>query len=747
MQPQIYINDERLDLFPDDSINLTQSVQSLRDLTKVFTDFTKSFRVPANDRNNAIFKHYYKSEIDNGFDARTKKPARIDINGVTFKYGKIQLNSVGIKSTVPEFYDIEFFGNTIEIKDLIGDDTLRDLEGLDLIGFDYDSSEVISRLGFNNPISFSLTSYKRRFLWEDTNISTDSEVNIKYDASFTDGIIWNELRGYIKCFEIIKAIESKYGLTFSRDFFLRQEFFNLYMSLGSGTDAQTPYNYQSLENFDVSVYQRDGAQDRFTGVLSSTITPVELDAEYRMVFLVNGVRQYESSFGSGTRSFSYNYGLVPFSSINVEYAIETKSEINITALCKYKSVLYLPPFGVGADYDLTESTTTHLITAPTFTPTLLISDMKVLDWFSAIIKAFNLVIVPQLDGTLYVNDLNSWYYSGGIIDISEYVDISELKVSRGELFKEIAFTYEDTEQILSNEYKSQFGKQFGAEEISLAGLATDETLEIQMPFENIQYERLTDSAVQYAFIVDSTLQPYDNKPFLTYLPTQNNVEIGINTESAYVKAIGVNVPSHSVALLGGFTAQFAAEYSEFTGGLLDDNLYSRFYSDYFGDLFSTKRRKYELTAHFNPTLLSKIAMNDRLIINGVRYLIDNAETNILNGKTKLTLLNDIFESLFIGEESSAVNAKFGIYTDSGAVSYTGSPYAVVSSPQDWITPTINGGLVTFTLDANKDGLDRAGVIQIEDGLSNPTITILQPFNLLITWDNNNITFDNNNITF
>lgn len=743
MQPQIYINDERLDLFPDDSINLTQSVQSLRDLTKVFTDFTKSFRVPANDRNNAIFKHYYKSEIDNGFDARTKKPARIDINGVTFKYGKIQLNSVGIKSTVPEFYDIEFFGNTIEIKDLIGDDTLRDLEDLDLNGFDYDSSEVISRLGFNNPISFSLTSYKRRFLWEDTNISTDSEVNIKYNASFTDGIIWNELRGYIKCFEIIKAIESKYGLTFSRDFFLRQEFFNLYMSLGSGTDAQTPYNTTLINTDTFQFYSPSGTPGIFNNARYNIDVTVNSGVEpYRVAVEYNGGRVYESAFVTGSRSFEYDQQDVPFGNIEVKYYIESKAAIDVDVDTRVRTLIF--PLGTQNDISNTTSLT---IPTPVYEVRSLISDMKVLDWFSAIIKAFNLVIVPQLDGTLYVNDLNSWYYSGGIIDISEYVDISELKVSRGELFKEIAFTYEDTEQILSNEYKSQFGKQFGAEEISLDGLATDETLEIQMPFENIQFERLTDSAVQYAFIVDSTLQPYDNKPFLTYLPTQNNVEIGINTESAYVKAIGVNVPSHSVSLLGGFTAQFAAEYSEFTGGLLDDNLYSRFYSDYFGDLFSTKRRKYELTAHFNPTLLSKIAMNDRLIINGVRYLIDNAETNILNGKTKLTLLNDIFESLFIGEESSAVNAKFGIYTDSGAVSYTGSPYAVVSSPQDWITPTINGGLVSFTLDANKDGSDRAGVIQIEDGLSNPTITILQPFDLRVTWDNNNITFDNNNITF
>lgn len=754
MQPQLFIESERLDLYPDESINLNQSVQSLRDLTKVFTDFTKSFKVPANAHNNAIFKHYYKSQIDDGYDARTKVAGRIDINGITFKYGKIQLNSVGIKSNVPEFYDIEFFGNTIEIKDLIGDDTLRDLTSLSSLDFDYTAANVYNRLQSNQDISFAVASYDRRFIFSDTNQSTDNLVNIAYNPLFTDGIDWKELKGFIKLRAILEAIETEYPrLNFSRDFFGRSEFTDLYMSLGIGTDKANPLELKKVDEFNVEVYQRAGAFNNFRGKMSATLTPVETDVLYRFVFFVDGTRQGESSFRTGVSSANYDFGLVPFGQYNFEYYIETTAEINFDIYCKYESELYLPPFGVAQRYDLNENTTTHLISSPQFDTLSEIANIKVLDWFTAIIKAFNLIIQPQQDGTLLVNDLNSWYKQGNITDVSEYIDIEDVKVERGELFKEIEFKYEDSEQILAAEYESQFGKQFGAEEISLEGLATDDTLEIELPFENPQFERLDSSLVQYAYIVDKDQEPYKNKPFLCYLPTidlgSTNSMIGFNTEDSYTFVKFANIPSHSQTLEGGFTAQFAAEFSEYNGSLLSDNLYSRFYSDYFNDLFDKKRRKYTIKAQFTPTLLTKIAMNDRLIIKGERYLIDNVETNITTGATSLVLLNDLFTELDAGDTSSSLSSKSGVFNTNGSFYYTGkNDFAIAFTDSDWITIDSQPPLVSFTLSENKTGQDRAGLIQIQDGLSDPSFLVFQPAGAnSAKFDSTIITFDNTITTF
>ena len=55
----IYIEGKRLDLFEDENITINSSVQNINDISKVFTDFSQSFTVPASQNNNKIFKHYY----------------------------------------------------------------------------------------------------------------------------------------------------------------------------------------------------------------------------------------------------------------------------------------------------------------------------------------------------------------------------------------------------------------------------------------------------------------------------------------------------------------------------------------------------------------------------------------------------------------------------------------------------------------------------------------------------------------
>jgi len=57
LQIQLYIeNDqgvlEEVELYKDESITLTQSIQDIRDIEKVFTDYSKTFNVPASKRNN-----------------------------------------------------------------------------------------------------------------------------------------------------------------------------------------------------------------------------------------------------------------------------------------------------------------------------------------------------------------------------------------------------------------------------------------------------------------------------------------------------------------------------------------------------------------------------------------------------------------------------------------------------------------------------------------------------------------------
>ena len=55
---QLYIEGQRIDLFKDENVSLTQSIKNVKDISKIFTDFSKTFSVPASKENNKVFKHY-----------------------------------------------------------------------------------------------------------------------------------------------------------------------------------------------------------------------------------------------------------------------------------------------------------------------------------------------------------------------------------------------------------------------------------------------------------------------------------------------------------------------------------------------------------------------------------------------------------------------------------------------------------------------------------------------------------------
>ena len=124
---QLYIEGQRVDMFKDESVNITQSIKNVKDVAKIFTEFTKTFTLPASKSNNKIFKHYYNFDIIGGFDARTKKDATLELNYLPFKKGKIKLEGVDLQNRKPKSYRITFFGNTVGLKDILGDDQLSSL--------------------------------------------------------------------------------------------------------------------------------------------------------------------------------------------------------------------------------------------------------------------------------------------------------------------------------------------------------------------------------------------------------------------------------------------------------------------------------------------------------------------------------------------------------------------------------------------------------------------------------------------
>ena len=240
-------NPELADTFKDETISLTQSIKNIKDIAKVQTDFTKSFTLPASKVNNKIFKHYYRSDLSEGFDARFLMPAKIKLNGNDFKEGKIRLLGVKMKDNKPSSYKVNFTGSTVSLKTTFGDDELSDLPYLDIFNHTYGYDSVRQRMqsginpisGNTTPLSFPQLIYpfisasKNRYYYNSghsgegdhdeianvRNIYHDGTPSLTNDHADFHSIQYFDTKPAIKVYYFLKAIESKYGFTISDDFF------------------------------------------------------------------------------------------------------------------------------------------------------------------------------------------------------------------------------------------------------------------------------------------------------------------------------------------------------------------------------------------------------------------------------------------------------------------------------------------------------------------------------------------------
>lgn len=236
----------KVDMFDFEDINMTDKIKDIRDISKVFTGFSQQFTLPASKTNNNLFSHFYNSDVVSGFDQRIKHKAFIKIGGADYKEGRVSLTGSSVKNGRPYSYSVVFYGKTVELKDLIGDDELKDLTGtlLDGFTFNYSSNLVNNGLSYgfdfqeynqtlntttlnsdgNPDLFFPLISSENYYFYDSGNgINPKDRVdsrNLLPTATTTPrGFYYKDLKPAIKVKFIIRAIQEKYGITFSDDFF------------------------------------------------------------------------------------------------------------------------------------------------------------------------------------------------------------------------------------------------------------------------------------------------------------------------------------------------------------------------------------------------------------------------------------------------------------------------------------------------------------------------------------------------
>jgi len=689
---QLYIEGQRVELFDDESVSITQSIQNVKDISKVFTAFSKTFTIPATKSNNKIFKHYYNFDIVNGFDARTKKDANIELNSIPFLDGKIKLEGVDLKNNKAYSYKVTFFGSTVVLKDLLGEDKLSSLLSLNSLSETYSPTDIEAGLK-RNPASNDvvvplITHTKRLFYDSSTGHSHDSQYsgNLYYTnigGGHEHGVAWNELKYALRIDRIIRAIESNqdYNLTFSNDFFNSSNpvYYNLFMwlhrkkgevsagtqvaeytSLIDGWTTELGSVSQMINDSTFKIATTNLSVDTFTLTLARTTTQ-----PYDISISRNGSEIYSESNIVSTNKV---INLFPYVQDVAEYQVilTYESAISFTNILWTYAVETDPGF---VETDTFSTNSFSVLEIFQFIITEQIPEIKIIDFLTGLFKMFNLTAyVDKSTQEIVVLPLDDFYDNGGSYDISRYVDSKSGSVNVALPYREISFSYEDTESFLAANHNQLFNQEWAKKsynQVDKSGNNLDGGLyKVELPFAHFKYERLIDindnstTTIQWGWAVDDNQDSYIGKPLLFY-PVLNNIQdAGVNEGISFVDAVdsegvytshkeitgSIVMPSNAISFLSTITTpniNFKPEKNEYWALDYTETLFEAYYRNYIESVFNPKNRITKLSAYLPLRILSKYTLADRFVINGNSYKINSITTNLQTGKSDLELLNDL----------------------------------------------------------------------------------------------------------
>lgn len=658
----LYIKDtvslkyNRIELFNDEKISVNSSIQNVNDISKTFTDYSQTFTIPASKQNNKIFKHWYENSLslDNSFSTLIKADAYIELDTIPFRSGKIQLESCNVKDGKPQDYSITFIGALGSLKDKFAGLMLKDLNST-FYDFDYSANLVkdkVTTTTASSNIMFPLISSSR--YW---NYAKGGVDDISLIAS---PIYYNELFPALKLSSVLDMIErdTKWNINFNGSFLNDEKFTSAYLYL-KNADTFVVKSPQTLITWDAvslnagfeidlanETFKYDGVTpyDLLTSTISITLTSSGIP--YTVHTYKNGVEVVaQDSISTGALQLFYT-GADMYSGDIFSMKISSLVPITFNALLEL-TLLVSDGFGGFIDY-VTQVTKTsnQIITNIKLPINSYFPDIKIEDFFSGILKMFNLTCYST-DGINYtLEPIENYYINGTIRDITKYIKSDNFNLNRVKTYKKINFEYEKSDSIVNVGFKNANNVEYGS---LLFNTNNDgDEYNIKLPFEDLNFSNLKDK-LQVGYALKSDLQKYTPKPIILYdyNPTAltslasttyyfSTATSGSGTAYTSYKAFGQEYFNGTDT----FSLNFNEQQSTLTNELIGNSLYQTYYQNYLTNIFDSKARLIKVSGILPTSLLTTLKLNDRLVIRDKRYLINNMVIDLTTGEVQFELLTD-----------------------------------------------------------------------------------------------------------
>ena len=667
----------RADLFKDESVVITDSILNVRDISKVFTPFSKEFNLPASKLNNQLFRHYENTDVVDSFDARFRHDAIIKLNGIDYKKGKIQFRNVKLKNNKAYSYKVTFFGDAVDLKTLLADTTLAGLDYGDL-DFTYSNANVTNRatLDFSQIESLYGTSdiiFPNIHHSKNMRFSDDGYRDAITDTKLT----WTDLKPAIRLSAIAQAIQRTFPqLQFGAEFLYSQNLLKPYMWMhrneGYLTNAEEGGEIQIIRNrwkagvddytfnnsVPASIGDQRGSTTESTGSswiqnrwkFHVNVIPTDPTASYdiRIFKGING------TLLESVEGVSGSWNLWAYVNVNVMHELDFIVEVTSTnTLAMTQNVFLAKEYRPAPWLNWQEQWRCNYTAVNADTQnTLFISkhmpEMKVIDFLSGLFKMFNLVVYKK-GGIITIKTASDFQYNADEYDITKYVDMESATMDRLFQYKRMDFRFKSKKSFLV-----QFADEINGIPFAEENYGNDRwdggVYKVEVPFEKMMYERLSNendgtlSDIGQGAMLNKKFEPTIGEP-LIFIPLYTNGngdwEIITSTNTTYWR------PSNMTDFGWGFSRRLQLNFGEEIDEWLQEvpsstntvNLFSYQYQDYVESVFRRNARMLKVTAYLPISILTKYEMNSKFIINNKVYRINSIKTNLLTNKSDLELYN------------------------------------------------------------------------------------------------------------
>lgn len=674
---------KKIDLFSDEKISVNSSIQNINDISKIFADYSNSFTIPASQNNNQIFKHWYENSINDAFNQLIRYDGYIEIDTIIFRIGKWQIESASVKNNKIENYKITFYGDLLSLTDKFGEDKLKDVETLNDYTFNYSGTSVKNKVisATAEDVMFPLITSDR--VWEITGVSNN---NISSPAG---AILYTDLFPAMKVSKVLEAIESKYNLTFNSVFLSDERFQSAYIWFKNNEARSLNFisipkkiiltnnqnGWFNIENSEIQILRFfDGNAQLYNAQFNLNIT---FSGSTNSVIRVykNGILFTSVSNTGTTASFNINQSM----GIGLYYfEIQTSTSVTYSYTYNAKRYSYSSSGGTTEITFITGSGSSSAI--PNIDLTNNAPDIKVSDFFSGILKMFNLVAYST-DGVNYViEQLENWYYLGEIKDFSGYTT-TEATFERIKPFKKIEFNYKKCESLMNRGFFNSYNREFGNLNYSFTSNDGSD-YKIELPFDNMLFTPI--SFLGYALKLDFT--PYKPNPTIMYFNGLRNNQYYFNDGSTTGLLANLNMFSSDMEDSSDNnernTLNWGAENSTIYGGVISNTLFNNYYLNYLTNIYELKSRLVKVKMRLPYNELLTLRLNDRIVIRDKRYIINQFTTDLTTFESDFELIQD-FRSINFDNNSLRI-------TD--------------NQPKTIAIPTTSKETLTWSVDYDSEGL-------------------------------------------